>query len=161
MSVRSDKISRYLIAVTIILIAAVIMSVFLTLSAPRLMVRLGDGVFRTTLAISPQERERGLSGKTKLDSGEAMMLVFDSDERWGIWMKDMNFPLDIIWLDSDKKVVYIVKNAMPDSYPAETFEPREAARYVVEVPAGSVDEKRIRVGSYAEFDLAERLELFE
>ena len=161
MSVRSDKVSRYLIAATIVLIAVIIMSVFLAMSTPKVMVRLGDGVFRTTLAISPQEREQGLSGKSRLSSGEAMMLVYDSDKKWRIWMKDMNFPLDIVWLDRDRKVVYIVKNALPDSYPMKTFGPNSPARYVLEVPAGSVEDRGIRIGSYAEFDLSERLEIFE
>jgi uncharacterized membrane protein (UPF0127 family) len=67
-------------------------------------------------------------------------------------MKDMNFPIDIIWLDKDKKVVYIVKNAPPESYPYEHFEPKEEARYVLEVAAGTVEDKKIMIDAPATFD---------
>ena len=64
----------------------------------------------------------------------------------------MNFPIDIIWLDKDKKVVYIVKNAPPESYPYEQFEPKEEVRYVLEVAAGTVQQKKITIGAVAQFD---------
>ena len=67
-------------------------------------------------------------------------------------MKDMNYPIDIVWLDKDKKIVYIVKNAPPESYPYETFVPKQDARYVLELPAGTVGPKSIVIGKEAAFD---------
>lgn len=119
---------------------------------PHTTVHLGDGVFLTRVARTDAERDKGLSDTRELRSDQAMLLVFDRDDKWSIWMKDMNYPIDIIWLDKDKKVVYIVKNAPPESYPYEQFVPKQEARYVLEVPAGTTAKKAINIGSEARFD---------
>lgn len=118
---------------------------------PHTTVRMGDGVFNATIAKTDSSREQGLSGTSPLRPDQAMIFVFDKDGKWPMWMKDMDYPLDIIWLDKDKEVVYIVKNASPDSYP-DVFTPNAPARYVVEVPAGTVDTKAIRTGSSVVFE---------
>lgn len=161
MSLRSDRLSRWLVAGTLILIAWIILSVILALSAPRTTVRIGDGVFRTTLALTAKERAQGLSGTSKLNRSEAMMLVFDRDDKWGIWMKDMRYPLDIIWLNDEQRVVYLVKNAEPDSYPDRVYKPKTPARYVLELPAGAADSAGIKYGDEAKFDLSEQLGVFD
>lgn len=119
---------------------------------PHATVRLGDGVFLAQVAKTDEERAKGLSGTSGLRENQAMLFVYDTDNKWPIWMKEMNYPLDIIWLDKDKKVVYIVKNAPPESYPYESFVPKQEARYIVELPAGTVGKKSINVGSAASFD---------
>lgn len=161
MSVRSDRVSHWLIAGTLIIVVWVVLSVILALSVPKTVVRLGNGVFRTTLALTQEERAKGLSGTSSLDAGEAMMLVYDRDDKWRIWMKDMNYPLDIIWLDNDQKVVYIVKNAKPESYPEKNFGPKAPARYVLELPAGTVEDKGISYADEAKFDLSEQLGILD
>lgn len=119
---------------------------------PHVTVHIGDGVFNSQVAKTPAEREKGLSGSRGLKADQAMLIVFDRDDKWSIWMKEMNYPIDIVWLDKDKKVVYIVKNAPPESYPYETFAPKQEARYVLEFPAGTTSKKAIKIGSEAKFD---------
>ncbi len=65
----------------------------------------------------------------------------------------MKVPIDIIWLDKDKKVVEIVKKASPEGGEKTVFVPKKDARYVVELPAGTADNKAIRVGRTAIFDV--------
>ena len=136
---------------TLVIVAAI--AVITPQLTPRVTVRVGDGVYNARLAETPAQLERGLSGTKHLGTNDAMLFVFDRDAKWSIWMKDMNFPIDIIWIDNDKKVVHIVKNASPDNYPRERFTPNADARYVLEVPAGSVDERAINVNGTANFDL--------
>ncbi len=119
---------------------------------PHVTVHLGDGVFAAKVANTEVAREKGLGGTLNLRNDQAMLFVFDNDSKWPIWMKDMNYPIDIVWLDSNKKVVYIVKNAPPESYPYEQFTPKENARYVVELSAGTVSQKSIDIGITAAFD---------
>jgi uncharacterized protein len=119
---------------------------------PHVNVHIGDGVFATRVAKTETEREKGLSDTRELRNDQAMLLIFDRDDKWSIWMKDMNYPIDIVWLDKDKKVVYIVKNAPPESYPYEKFVPKQDARYVLELLAGTVGKKAINIGSQAAFD---------
>jgi uncharacterized membrane protein (UPF0127 family) len=115
-------------------------------------IHLGDGVFTTRVAKTQDEREKGLSGTRSLRDDQAMLFVFDRDDKWPIWMKGMNYPIDIVWLNKDKHVVYIVKNAPPESYPYDQFVPKQDARYVIELAAGTVVKKTISTEDIAEFD---------
>lgn len=101
----------------------------------RVPLKLRDALIFAEVVESDPERVRGLSGREHLADGEGMLFVFDADARHAFWMKDMNFPIDIIWFDSDFDVVHIEHSLSPSTYP-ETFTPPFPARYVLEVPAG-------------------------
>ena len=97
------------------------------------------------IADTPEKRAQGLSGRKELASKRGMLFVFDTPEKSGIWMKDMNFSIDIIWFDEQKKVVYIKEHATPESFP-EVFIPSTLTSFVLEVPEGFVKERGIEVG---------------
>lgn len=90
-------------------------------------------------------RVRGLSGRMSLSDQEGMWFDFASDGRHSFWMKEMNFPIDIIWFDKNFRAIFIKENAMPDSYP-ETFTPETLDRFVLEVPAGFVKKYGVVLG---------------
>ncbi len=152
MSVRKTVLSWGLVLFILALIAAAAYYVMAPQLRPHVTVHLGDAVFLTQVAKTPEAREKGLGGTSGLRENEGMLFIFDKDDKWAIWMKDVKYPLDIIWLDKDKKVVHIVKNAPPESYPFDNFTPKEDARYVVELPAGTVAKKAITIGKQAQFD---------
>ena len=60
-------------------------------------------------------------------------------------MKGMNFPIDIVWITEDMKVIYIKKDAWPESYP-ETFGPDINAKYILEINAGFSDKNNLKEG---------------
>ena len=99
------------------------------------------------IANDPDSREKGLSGKEKLLPDSAMLFVFQQPDRYGIWMKDMKFPIDIIWLDENYKVVYFKENARPDSYPEIFLSPKKAL-YVLESNIDFIQSHDIQVGNY-------------
>lgn len=152
MSQRKNALSWGLIILVLILVGAAAYYILLPQIQPHVNVHIGDGLFVTKVAKTPEEREKGLSDTYELRRDQAMLFVYDRDDKWPIWMKDMKYPVDIVWLDKDKTIVYIVKNAPPESYPYEQFVPKEKARYVLEVPAGSVGQKKITIGAKAAFD---------
>jgi uncharacterized membrane protein (UPF0127 family) len=152
MSRRKDIFSWGLIVLVLLLVAAAAVYILWPQLQPHATVRIGDGVFAAKVVNTPADRAKGLSGTDNLRQDQAMLFVYDTDDKQAIWMKDMNYPIDIVWLDKDKKVVYIVKNAPPESYPYETFIPKQDARYVLELPAGSVGQKSITIGLTAMFD---------
>lgn len=117
--------------------------------------RLGGGVFTARFADTREERIQGLSGTESLPADEALIFVYDRDDIWKIWMKDMRYAIDIVWLDESKTIVDIVEDATPESYPTE-FAPDRDARYVIELASGTVKERSIRVGQTAEFDVPRR-----
>ena len=96
-------------------------------------------------ADSEMTRARGLSGLDALPQGRGMLFIFDTLDFWGIWMKEMRFPIDIVWLDSNFSVVHVEKNADPATYPSIFF-PKKKAKYVIELPKGDTDRLNIVVG---------------
>ena len=115
-------------------------------------IEIGDRDFAMRVARTETERQQGLSGTSELPQGQALVFIFPTDDSWGIWMKDMKYPIDIVWLDAAKKVVHIERNVSPDTYPATTFRPKTSARYVIELKAGASEASRITIGSHAVFD---------
>ena len=108
---------------------------------------------KVDLALTPAEQSQGLSGRVGLGNDEGMLFIFDTPGRYPFWMKDMNFPIDMIWLSEDMKVIYIKKDARPELYP-ETFGPREDspdAKYVLEVVSGFSDKNNLNVGDSVTF----------
>lgn len=103
------------------------------------------------IASTPAQRTLGLSGRTSLSEGAGLLFIFPDDDRWGFWMKDMRFPIDIIWIDRNKRIVHIENNVLPESYP-RVFLPAAAARYVLETNAGVSERSGWRVGDAVEIE---------
>lgn len=90
---------------------------------------------------------QGLSGRETLPPNEGMLFDFQSEDEYCMWMKDMNFSLDMIWLDQNGRVVDIKTSIHPNTYPDQVFCNEAApARYVIEVSAGTVDLANITRG---------------
>lgn len=111
--------------------------------------RLGGEALVLEVADTEAFRTKGLSGHVPLREGEGMLFVFTKDGRYDFWMKNMQFPIDIVWLDSNYRVIDVKKGATPASYP-EIFTPVLPARYVVEIPAGFFDEHHLKAGDTLE-----------
>lgn len=122
---------------------------------PKRAVHIGSGVYHLAVADTDAELRQGLSGVKKLHPDGGLLMIFPDDDTWGIWMKDMNIPLDIVWLNSQKKVVYVVENASPELSTTVTFTPKDPARFVLELPAGSIQKAGIAKGMAATFNDSE------
>lgn len=101
------------------------------------------------IADTPGKRIRGLSGRDNLDKNAGLLFIYDQPEVYGIWMKDMNFPIDVIWLDEDYRVVDIAQDVRSDSFPT-IFEPSKPALYILEVNTGFVIQNQIKIGDRLE-----------
>src|ERR671921_2143509 len=69
-----------------------------------------------SLAETPEQQAKGLSIKNTLNENEGMLFIFDTPKEYSFWMKDMKFPIDIIWISSDNKIVHIEKNLQPCTF---------------------------------------------
>lgn len=112
---------------------------------PRPSLAINGSKILVDIADTPEKRTLGLSGRLSLAQDEGMFFILDSPGRFSFWMKDMNFPIDIIWIDAEFKVADITKNAIPESFP-NTFEPRAPILYVLETVAGWADKNGIKIG---------------
>ena len=63
-------------------------------------VQIGDTTFRAEVARHDADRIRGLSGRPFLAPGSGMLFIFDREDIHQIWMRDMRFPIDLIWMDA-------------------------------------------------------------
>lgn len=149
---RTHTTALLVLGVMAIIIASAV-AFMLTTFQPTVQVSVGSGSFEARVADTNESRQKGLSGTPALRSNQAMLFDFKTEDKWGIWMKDMAFPIDIIWLDSEKTVVHIVRNAQPESVNPQTYTPVKDARYVLEVAAGAAQSNNIRVGERAVFAL--------
>lgn len=95
------------------------------------------------------ERTEGLSGRGALPANEGLLFIFDTNDKHAIWMKDMKFPIDILWIDEQFIITDIVENISPSSFP-EIFEPQNPARYVLETNAGWARQNNINDGDKIE-----------
>jgi uncharacterized membrane protein (UPF0127 family) len=117
---------------------------------PAKTVKIGGEEITLLIAQTPEERSRGLSNREKLESGQGMLFIFDSqDVTPAFWMKDMRFAIDIIWIN-DERVVQINQNVEPEPGVADSnlklYAPPGPIDYVLEVNAGTATEKGFKVG---------------
>lgn len=140
----------------VLILVALVASYVAANFQPKTEVRLGSsGVYNVRLADTAESRAQGLSGIQKLGANEGLLMVFEKDGQHGIWMKDMMIPIDIVWMNNEKKVIYIVTDAAPELGDTKEFKPTAAARYVLELPAGSAKKASIKIGDTATFEIQE------
>jgi len=100
-------------------------------------VLVNNKLFYLEIADTPKEREQGLSGRDSLPKENGLFFVFDRPDYYGFWMKEMKFPIDIVWFNEKKEVVGITRNLKPESYP-KVFYPPQKIKYALEVNAGII-----------------------
>ena len=104
-------------------------------------VRIGDVTYAVDMAVTPEERQQGLSGRETMAQDAGMLFVFEEEQPLQFWMKDMRFPLDIIWIDSQCRLIDVAAD-VPTPPPNASNEeiPRVQsplpAQYVLELNAG-------------------------
>lgn len=111
----------------------------------QITVLVGGTAFQTEVADTPESRAQGLSGRDTLAPQAAMLFVFPEPTRSPFWMKDMNFPLDILWLDDQRQIIGLVENLAPDSYPNVVLPPAPV-KYVLEINAGLAAKHGLKTG---------------
>ncbi len=120
------------------------------------VVRVGGAAFLVELAIAPEQQIQGLSGRAVLAPDTGMLFVYQRESRYNFWMKEMRFPLDLVWIGANCTVVDITLDAPPPS-PGQTLDqlPRYApgvpAQYVLEINAGEAGSKDVGPGDPVEF----------
>lgn len=105
---------------------------------------------KVEIATTQAEQEIGLSERECIDDSEAMLFIFEQPGHYNFWMKDMNFPIDIVWIDEAKRVIELTENVQPASYP-DTFTSSKASKYVLEVGAGRAGQLGLTVGQNLDF----------
>lgn len=102
------------------------------------------------IADDEYQTQTGLMYRQSMLDSEAMLFVFNEEEPRAFYMKNTEFPLDIIFIDSENTIVSIQKNAKPLD---KTSLPSEGpAQYVLEVNAGLTDLWNLQKGDVVEWN---------
>lgn len=100
------------------------------------------------IADTSEKMTLGLSGRKTLGENNGMLFLYNEPGTYSIWMKDMKFSIDIIWIGENGKIVDLTKSVTPETYP-KTFSSKEPVKYVVEVNSGWCDKNNIKIGDLA------------
>lgn len=115
-----------------------------------------DTVIQIEVAKTPDERARGLMFRESLEENRGMLFVFEEEGHHAFWMKNVGFPLDIIWLDRDLRVVHISANTPPCSAePCGIYTSPKPAKYVLEVKANFTHKNGIKIGDQLFLDVSQ------
>lgn len=140
----------FLVIGLVLILSSLFLFVTKTPASRTKVLNIGSASFKVEIADTPEKRQQGLSGRSALGDGTGMFFIFDKSGQYGFWMKDMNFPIDIVWIDENYKIVDIDKNLLPETYP-EIFYPDQPVKYVLEIPAGAVDKYQVATGTMIQF----------
>lgn len=133
-----------------VLVSIVILAGCQTAKTPTVQIR--DAVVAVAVADTPAERAQGLSGRNALSEGEAMWFVFDQSTQVAFWMKDMEFPIDIIWVQNGRVIGFEANVPTPTSTELLRYQPPAPITHVLEVPAGWATAHAITAGDGVQFD---------
>lgn len=100
-----------------------------------------------TLEIADDDAKRikGLSGRESMAEDRGMLFVSDTVEKQCFWMRDMQFSLDMIWVDESKRITQIEENITPETYPQQYCSP-DKDKYVIELNAGQSKALGLKTG---------------
>ena len=153
-SSKSSSLLRVIKAmIVIVVLGMVVWAIFLRadqLITKHTILSIGTKTYQAEIANTDQLRQKGLSGRSILNDNAVMLFVFDESDYHKIWMKNMHFPIDVLWLNENKKVVHIERQLQPDDPPHKEYTTLVPAKYIVEMSAGKADYRQQHFAKAAE-----------
>lgn len=115
---------------------------------------INDQTFTITVAKTEEEKQKGLSGIESLPLDEGKLFIFDQPDTLSFWMKDMKFPIDIIFINDDK-IVSIVENAKPVAANTNLpiYQPTAPSDKALEINAGLSKKYNFKPGDTVELKI--------
>jgi len=111
-------------------------------------------VLQVEIMANDEDRAMGLMFRPSLPSDHGLLFVFQQADFHGFWMKNCRFPIDMVWLDESRRVVYVAEGVPPcPSEPCPVYSPMQRAVYVVEMGAGQARREKAALGSTLVFQL--------
>lgn len=150
--VKKDKIKPVIILSLIITIHVLSRG-----SSPTRFIQLflPDGTeIKAELAVTEEERVKGLMFRGEIKTDQGMLFIMEEEALHGFWMKNMKFPLDILWLNKQKRIVHMETRVPPcKKPPCPVYQSEIPAKYVLELKAGSIEEYNLQLFDKIDFIL--------
>jgi len=104
------------------------------------------------IASTPESRAQGLMFRESLQDGRGMLFLFPKPSVEAFWMKNCNFPIDIVWMDPNRRVIFVSPHTPPcKEDPCPMYGPKSESLYVLEIPDGAAAKEKAVVGSTLTF----------
>ena len=111
-------------------------------------------VLQSEVMANDADRQMGLMFRASLAPDRGMLFVFEQPGMYGFWMKNCKFPIDMVWLDGEHRVVHLAESVPPcKSEPCPLYTPMRKAQFVVEINAGQARHEKAAIGAKLSFDL--------
>ena len=104
--------------------------------SPNYRVKAGGQEFQVEIADSREQKRLGLAHRRTMPASHGLLMTFAKDEIVPVWMKDMQFPLDVVWISANGVIVDLQTLPLCQQNPCPIFKPQQPARFVLEVGAG-------------------------
>jgi uncharacterized protein len=144
----------FIIVIAVIFVQALLRNNF-SLFARSETLKVADKTYNLEIADTPEEHQKGLSGRKSLPENRGMLFTFDKPDYHSFWMKDMEFPIDIIFVNGEK-VVTVYGNVPPPASPSEElllYQSDAPANRVIELNAGEAKKDNIKKGDTLDLSL--------
>lgn len=168
---RKFRINPSTVPIVILVVVAAAIAVALTVgdtkpkapAKPKLQANMACGPYRqdgnvviggqkinVEIPKNSSEFEKGLGGRPCILPNQGMFFSFNRPGQYPFWMKDMKFPIDIIWITSAHRVAAIEVNESPRTYP-DKFVNKTPAQFVLELKANRSKELNVSIGTVVAF----------
>lgn len=139
--------NKLYLALVAVIVALTVFLRYKSSDLPEAEVLVNGDKVSVEVAETVSARERGLSGRKELAPSRGMLFAFSERRRHAFWMKDMNFPIDIIWIDGTK-IVDMAQRVLPPEEDVEPrlYIPRGEANFVLEVASGGAELRGWKIG---------------
>lgn len=149
-AIKKTKLVRKTSVLAVPLVLLVVAAYYLYSRTSKSTVRINTTTIDVEVAKSEAQQQRGLCCRDQLAETGGMLFIFKETKQHRFWMKDTKIPLDIYWIDAEKRIIHIEEWVPPSSYP-RSFGADKPSRYVLETNAGFARKRGIKVGDRVRF----------
>jgi uncharacterized membrane protein (UPF0127 family) len=111
-------------------------------------------VLQVEVMVKDEDRAMGLMFRPSLPEDRGLLFVFEQEDFHTFWMKNCRFPIDMVWLDGEKRVVHVAQGVPPcKEEPCPLYAPMRKASFVLELNAGQARREKATIGSRLNFSL--------
>lgn len=142
-----------LIVIIIIVLISLLIAILITYNPTDISkVRFQNNkILDVKIADNDETRQQGLMYVKELDKDSGMLFIFDHEEILDFWMKNTLIPLDIMFIDNNKKIINIEKGLPCEKDPCKIYSSKLPAKYVVEANLGYSERNNITLGDPVDF----------
>ena len=115
-------------------------------------VKISGVTVKAEVADTSLKRIEGLMSKKYMPDNQGMLFIFNEENYHAIWMMNMSFSIDILWINKDLEIVDIVEDAQPCKFNCPIYLPDKKAFYVLEVKSGFASQNKLQAGDSISID---------